>query len=158
MDVTREETQHTIIFVCSNCSCPKWSLGAKRTQWEKCACLQLLYIYWKNGFRQLYYNCIYLFTTFYLKLTFITACLLKQKESEQNAECGSDYSNLFLCLKNSNYPLNLFVVVFFSFFLLFFSCMFMIMCKKKTVKKLLCYIKKESTIPRWSFQHCIIHL
>lgn len=44
-------------------------------------------------------KCIYLFIIFYLKLTYITACLLKQKESEQKGECGSDYSNLFLGLK-----------------------------------------------------------
>lgn len=34
--------------------------------------------------------CTYLFTIFYLKLTYITACLLKQTESEQKGECGSD--------------------------------------------------------------------
>lgn len=45
--------------------------------------------------------CIYLFTIFYLKLTYITACLLKQMKSEQKGECESDLSNIFLCIKKS---------------------------------------------------------
>lgn len=32
-------------------------------------------------------KCIYLFIIFYLKLAYITACLLKQTESEQKGEC-----------------------------------------------------------------------
>lgn len=58
-------------------------------------------------------KCIYLFIIFYLKLTYITACLLKQTESEQTGECDSDYSNLFLCFKT---PFIYLFVVVFSFF------------------------------------------
>lgn len=68
-------------------------------------------------------TCIYLFITFYLKLTYITACLLKQKESEQKEECGSDYSNLFLVLKIIQHI----YLLWFSFF----GSMFMVMCKKR---------------------------
>lgn len=47
-------------------------------------------------------KCIYLFIIFYLKLTFITACLLKQKESEQKRRVWIRLFKLISLLKNSS--------------------------------------------------------
>lgn len=82
-----------------------------------------VYSYFQFTERMLWDNCItkciYLFIIFYLKLTYITACLLKQKESEQNGECGSDYSNSCLCFK---------VPVIWYIYLLCFSFLFLSAC------------------------------
>lgn len=86
-------------------------------------------------------KCIYLFIIFYLKLTFITACLLKQKESEQKGECGSDYSNLFLCLKI--HLIYLFVVVLFLFYHFFLQHVYNHLQEKGRRRS---YIKKEKKV------------
>lgn len=87
-------------------------------------------------------KCIYLFIIFYLKLTYITACLLKQKESEQKGECGSDYSKLISLVKTFPFIgyIYLFVVVSVS---LFFGSMFIIMCKKRQGSSCLVTLKRK---------------
>lgn len=122
-----------------------------------------VYSYFQFTERMLWDNCItkciYLFIIFYLKLTYITACLLKQKESEQNGECGSDYSNSCLCFK---------VPVIWYIYLLCFSFLFLSACLWTCSREMAgrsCLVtlkkkrkKKRERIPTWSFYHYNLHL
>lgn len=112
-----------------------------------------VYSYFQFTERMLWDNCItkciYLFIIFYLKLTYITACLLKQKESEQNGECGSDYSNSCLCFK---------VPVIWYIYLLCFSFLFLSAClwtcsREMAGRSCLVTLKKKRKKRKKEFPH-----
>ncbi len=84
--MSQDKTQHIIIFfslVVHNGAWAPRELSGKRVH------VYINFTFIERMVLDSYITkCIYLFIIFYLKLTYITACLLKQTESEQKGECG----------------------------------------------------------------------
>lgn len=104
--------------------------GQQESSVGKSACLLLLYIYY-----QVYI--LYLFVIFYLKFSYITACLRVKTNMKDHAHyCGS------FVPPNANMSIHFYSSLFVAVFI--FGSMFMMLCKKRQQRGCLCTWKGKN--------------